>query len=61
MYVQGHLTFPMDLNDFKEILPGFSEHDDGASSTERSTGIYASDGTMENIMFAKEGYFDFLL
>ena len=61
VYVQGQLIFPIDLNDFMEIFPGFSEDDDGPYSTERSIGIYAPDGTMESIMFAKEGYFDFLL
>ena len=41
-------------------FPDFSEDDDGPYCIGMSVSIWAPDGEPESIMFAREGYFDFL-
>ena len=58
VYVNGVLIFPTDLETAKNVIRDFEQDDDGLISISKATGIYAPDGYMESILFAKEGYYD---
>ena len=58
VYVNGLLIFPTDFETAKKAIGDFEEDDEGLISFSKSIGIYAPDGDMESILFAKEGYYN---
>lgn len=58
VYVNGLLIFPTDFETAKKAIGGFEQDDEGLISISKSIGIYAPDGDMESILFAKEDYYN---
>ena len=58
VYVNGLLIFPTDFEAAKKAIGDFEQEDDGLISISKAIGIYAPDGHMESILFAKEGYYN---
>ena len=57
VYVNGLLIFPTDFDTAKKVIGDFEQDDDGLISISKSIGIYAPNGIMESILFAKEDYY----
>ena len=58
VYVNGLLIFPTDFETAKKAIGDFEQDDEGLISISKSIGIYAPDGDMESILFAKEDYYN---
>ena len=50
--------FQLTLKRQKKAIGDFEQDDEGLISFSKSIGIYAPDGEMESIIFAKEGYYN---
>lgn len=58
VYVNELLIFPTDFETAKKAIGDFEQDDEGLISISKSIGIYAPDGDMESILFAKEDYYN---
>lgn len=57
VYVDNVRIFPADFMTAKKVITDFEQDEDGLISYSQSIGIYAPDGDIESILFAKKNYY----